>query len=254
MASMFDFTGRVVLVTGAASGIGRATAEMFARHGAAVAIVDRDKHNGRRVAEGIVESGGEAIFIGAELSRAEEARDAVHATYRRLGGLEAAVNCAGILGEVGRLNEISNAGWYEVIANNLDSVFWCMKHEIEVMLKSGGAIVNVSSAAGIVAFPMATPYAAAKHAIVGLTRTAAVEYAVDNLRINAIAPGGVDTPLIRATTCATPEGRAQIEGMHPMKRLAQPEEVASAALYLCSSAASFITGVTLPVDGGWVAP
>ena len=259
---MFDMTGKAALVTGGASGIGWACAQALAAAGAKVAIVDRDSDQGNQAADALADAGATATFVDAELADPDQAQAAVDAVEQAFGRLDAAVNAAGILGPTGPLHELDRDAYRDAMANNLDSVVWCMQAEIAAMLRTvradgdtggsdGGSIVNISSAAGVVAFPSCPTYTASKHAILGLTRTAAVDYATQGIRVNAIAPGGVDTPLIRATTCATPEGKAMIEGLHPMKRLAQPSEMAGTALYLCSKAASFVTGAVIPVDGGW---
>ena len=266
---MFDMTGKAALVTGGASGIGWACAQALAAAGAKVAIVDRDSDQGNQAADALADAGATATFVDAELADADQAYAAVTAVEEAFGRLDAAVNAAGILGPTGPLHELDRDAYKGAMANNLDSVVWCMQAEIAAMLRTiandgeagdggdgggaGGSIVNISSAAGVVAFPSCPTYTASKHAIIGLTRTAAVDYATQGVRVNAIAPGGVDTPLIRATTCATAEGKALIEGLHPIKRLAQPSEMAGTALYLCSKAASFVTGAVIPVDGGWTA-
>ncbi|WP_200343069.1 SDR family NAD(P)-dependent oxidoreductase [Rhodovibrio sodomensis] len=261
---MFDMTGKAALVTGGASGIGWACAQALAAAGAKVAIVDRDSDQGNQAADALADAGATATFVDAELADPDQAEAAVAAVEQAFGRLDAAVNAAGILGPTGPLHALDRDAYKAAMANNLDSVVWCMQHEIAAMLRTvqaggeagdgaGGSIVNISSAAGVVGFPSCPTYTAGKHAIIGLTRTAAVDYATQGVRVNAIAPGGVDTPLIRSTTCATAEGRATIEGLHPMQRLAQPSEMAGAALYLCSKAASFVTGAVIPVDGGWTA-
>ena len=260
---MFDMTGKAALVTGGASGIGWACAQALAAAGAKVAIVDRDSDQGSQAADALADAGATATFVDAELADPDQAQAAVAAVEGAFGRLDAAVNAAGVLGPTGPLHELDRDAYRHAMANNLDSVVWCMQAEIAAMLRTsagdgdanrdGGSIVNISSAAGVVAFPSCPTYTASKHAIIGLTRTAAVDYATQGVRVNAIAPGGVDTPLIRATTCATAEGKAMIEGLHPMKRLAQPSEMAGTALYLCSKAASFVTGAVIPVDGGWTA-
>ena len=256
---MFDMTGKGALVTGGASGIGWACAQALAAAGAKIAIVDRDSDAGNRAADALADAGATATFVDAELADDDQAQAAVEAVETAFGRLDAAVNAAGILGPTGPLHDLNPDAYRRAMANNLDSVVWCMQHEIAAMLRTlpaggdGGSIVNISSAAGLVAFPSCPTYTASKHAIIGLTRTAAIDYAAQGVRVNAIAPGGVDTPLIRATTCATEEGKATIEGLHPMKRLAQPSELAGTALYLCSKAASFVTGAVIPVDGGWTA-
>ncbi len=244
---------QVCCVTGAASGIGEAVARRFLHEGARVAMIDRDAARLETVAGGF-----ERDFPGRVKSFAIDVCDeaavaaAITGICAHWGRLDGAVNCAGILGPVGRLHEIDTAAYRELMQNNLDGMFHSMKHELAAMLpRRRGSIVNIASAAGVVGFPMAAAYTAAKHGVVGLTRTSAIDYALDGIRINAIAPGGVDTPLIRATTCSTPEGQQMIEAMHPMKRLAQPEEIANAALFLVSDEASFVTGSVYSVDGGW---
>lgn len=243
--------GRVAVVTGAASGIGEAVVRRFIAEGARVALIDRDEERLGTLAAEL----GAAATIPCALDVRDEGAvaQAVARTRDTFGRLDCAVNCAGILGPVGPLHTLDSEAIRELFAVNLDGIVHCMKHELAALVEGGGSIVNISSAAGLVGFPTAAAYTAAKHAVVGLTKTCAVDYAEQGIRINAIAPGGVDTPLIRATTCATPEGRAMIEGMHPMKRLAEPEEIAGAAVFLVSDDASFVTGETLAVDGGWVA-
>jgi NAD(P)-dependent dehydrogenase (short-subunit alcohol dehydrogenase family) len=246
---------KVCYVTGAASGIGEAVTLRLLEEGARVAMVDRDGARLERVGTGYAR-----VFDGAVETLHLDVRDeadvagSVARTVARWGRLDAAVNCAGILGPVGRIHEIDSAAYRELVANNLDGMFYSMKHELAALLRSGGgSIVNIASAAGLIGFPMAAAYTAAKHGVVGLTRTAAVDYAGDRIRVNSIAPGGVDTPLIRATTCSTPEGQQMIENLHPMKRLSQPREIAHAALFLASDESSFVTGAVYAVDGGWTA-
>lgn len=244
---------KVCYVTGAASGIGEAVTQRFLEEGARVALVDRDGERLARVGGEFDHSfGGRARTVHLDVQDEAGVARSISEVLEHWGGLHVAVNCAGILGPVGKLHETDTAAYRELMSNNLDGIFHCMKHELAAMLKSGGgSLVNIASAAGLVGFPSAAAYTAAKHGVVGLTRTTAIDYAGDLIRINAIAPGGVDTPLIRATTCSTPEGRQMIEGMHPMKRLASPREIANAALFLASDEASFITGAVYAVDGGW---
>ena len=252
---MLRLEEKICCVTGAASGIGEAVARRFLQEGARVAMIDRDSARLETVAGALGRefSGRVQAFpidVRDEAAVAASIAD-VLAKWRRL---DVAVNCAGILGPVGRLHETDTAEYRDLMANNLDGMFHSMKHELAAMLPGRrGSIVNIASAAGVVGFPMAAAYTAAKHGVVGLTRTTAIDYAVDGIRVNAIAPGGVDTPLIRATTCSTPEGQQMIEGMHPMKRLGQPQEIANAALFLASDEASFVTGAVYGVDGGWTA-
>jgi NAD(P)-dependent dehydrogenase (short-subunit alcohol dehydrogenase family) len=168
--------------------------------------------------------------------------------------LKVAVNCAGLLGPYAPIHQVSGEDWQSLMATNLNGVFFSMKYEIAAMLESGkGSIINVSSALGLVGMPLASTYVASKHAINGLTKSAALEVATQNIRINAVAPGGVDTPLLRSTTAATPEGLAAIESTHAMKRIAQVEEIAKTIRFLASDEASFITGSVISVDGGWTA-
>lgn len=244
---------QVCYVTGAASGIGEAVTLRFLQEGARVALVDRDAPRLERVVGEFAQHYSDSVLAFPIDVRDEPAVAAsVTETVARWGRLDAAVNCAGVLGPVGRLHEVDAAAWRELMANNLDGLFHCVKHQLRVMVEARrGSIVNIASAAGVVGFPFAAAYTAAKHGVVGLTRTCAIDYALDGVRVNAIAPGGVDTPLIRATTCSTPEGRQQIEGLHPMRRIAAPVEIANAALFLASDEASFVTGAVYSVDGGW---
>jgi NAD(P)-dependent dehydrogenase (short-subunit alcohol dehydrogenase family) len=240
-------------VTGAASGIGEAVTQRFLEEGARVALVDRDGERLARVGDEFRRTYGDSAWpVHLDVQDEAGVARSISELLERWGELHVAVNCAGILGPVGKLHETDTAAYRELISNNLDGIFHCMKHELAAMLKSGGgSLVNIASAAGLVGFPSAAAYTAAKHGVVGLTRTTAIDYAGDRIRVNAIAPGGVDTPLIRATTCSTPEGQQMIEAMHPMKRLASPREIANAALFLASDEASFITGAVYAVDGGW---
>lgn len=245
---------KVCFVTGAASGIGEAVTQRFLEEGARVAMLDRDAVRLGRVAAELAQKYRDAVAtypvdVRDEAKVAASVADVVG----RWGRLDVAVNCAGILGPVGKLHETDTAAYRELMDNNLDGMFHSMKHELAAMIRAQrGSIVNIASAAGVVGFPMASAYTAAKHGVVGLTRTSAIDYALDGIRVNAIAPGGIDTPLIRATTCSTPEGQQMIEAMHPMRRLGQPREIANAALFLASDEASFVTGAVYSVDGGWV--
>ncbi|MEQ8514470.1 MAG: SDR family NAD(P)-dependent oxidoreductase, partial [Chromatocurvus sp.] len=238
--------------TGAASGIGEAVARRFFAEGACIGLMDRDAErlavleqslgaNDERVMSRVLDVGDEAAVAAS-----------VDAFAGPHGPLDIAVNCAGILGPSGPLHETDTGEYRALMATNLDGMFHCLKHQLRHMHGRGqGSIVNIASAAGIVGFPGAAAYTAAKHGVAGLTRTCAIDYAEQGIRVNAIAPGGIDTPLIRATTCATPEGKQMIESMHPVKRLGTPDEIANAAAFLASEEASFITGSVLAVDGGW---
>jgi NAD(P)-dependent dehydrogenase (short-subunit alcohol dehydrogenase family) len=248
------FEDRVALVTGASMGIGEAAAVAFARAGARVVVSDVDPR-GEEVVARIVREGGAARFVRADVSKAAEVKALVEATVSAFGRLDVAFNNAGIGGEQAPTADLSEEGWARTLGVNLSGVFYCMKYEIAQMLKQGGgAIVNNASILGTVGFAGAAAYVAAKHGVIGLTRTAALEYATQNVRVNAVCPGFIETPMLKsAGLLDAPAVRAQIEGLHAMKRLGQPDEVAAAVLFLASAQASFVTGHPLLVDGGFVA-
>lgn len=253
MASQFD--GKVAIVTGASSGIGRATAFAFAREGAAVVVADVAEAGGAETAFLIRERGGKASFMPCDVSRDADVVQMMDATVRTFGRLDYACNNAGIEGTQAPTAEYPNAIWDRVIAINLTGVWRCMKHEIPVMLDhGGGAIVNMASILGVVGFANAAAYTAAKHGVIGLTQVAALEYAAQGVRVNAICPAFIATPMLeRAGLLSNPEMRAMLENLHPIKRLGTPEEVAEAVVWLCSGAASFVTGTAMLVDGGYTA-
>lgn len=239
---------RVVLVTGAASGIGRATALALARAGARVAVVDLDVEGGQAVAEEIAGSlRADARFFRCDVRRAEQVDATVTDVVRAFGRLDGAFNAAGILGAWATIAETEESAFDDVVETNLKGTFLCLRAEIRAM-GAGGAIVNCSSVAGTSGFAEAGSYAASKHGVLGLTRTAALECARSGIRVNAVCPGAVRTPMLERA--AGDEGPEAFGAAHPMGRLAEPHEVAAAAVWLLSEAASFVTGHALMVDGG----
>lgn len=245
---------RSILVTGATSGIGRAAALAFARRGASVAVLGRDERAGAETVERIHELGGKGIFVRADVTVDDEVRSAVRRTVEEFGGLDCAVNSAGVEADGRALAEASPELFDRIMGVNVKGVWASLQAEIRAMLDGGGGtIVNVASVGGTVGFPGASIYSASKHAVVGLTRAAALEYAAQGIRVNAVAPGTVDTPMFSRFGGDDPDVRALVTAMHPMGRIAQPEEVADAITWLCSPGSSFVTGHVLAVDGGFTA-
>lgn len=255
MNTIFD--GKVALVTGGGSGIGRACALAFARTGAKVVVGDVDDDLGLDAIDEIVTSGGKATFIHCDVADEGAVRELVTGTVRAYGRLDCALNNAGIQGDIGVTSECSKDNWDRTLAINLTGVWLCMKAEIPHMLKHGGSIVNTSSNFGLVGSFGMPAYSASKHGIIGLTKTAALEYAESGLRVNAICPGPVETPMGDKIRETQPEMAEQIieaiKQREPMCRMGQPNEIAEAVIWLSSDAASFVTGATLAVDGGFVA-
>ncbi len=245
--------GKCALVTGAASGIGRASALAFAREGSRVMLADVDEGEGERAAEAIREAGGEARFARADVTREDEVEAMVRETVDAFGGLDSALNNAGMTGAAAPLHGLELEEFERVIALNLVGVFLCMKHEIPAMRDGGGAIVNMASGASLVPTPGLAPYCASKHGVLGLTKTAALENARTGIRVNAICPGSTDTPMLQAAMAADPQVRKMILSGQPGGRLGTAEEIAEAAVWLCSDRASFVTGHSMLVDGGAVA-
>jgi NAD(P)-dependent dehydrogenase (short-subunit alcohol dehydrogenase family) len=250
--------GKVALVTGGASGIGRATALTFAREGAKLIIADMHEDGGRQTVHMITEQGGEAIFVQTDVTQATAVEALISKAVETYGRLDCAHNNAGISGAGigGDLRvltaECSEERWHQVLAINLTGVWLCMKYEIPQMLtQGGGAIVNTASVAGLVGSGGLSAYVASKHGVVGLTKTAALEYAQQGMRVNCVCPGVIATPMTERAL-RDPAWQAQIAA-RPMGRVGTPEEVAEAVVWLCSDAASFVTGHTMTVDGGFVA-
>ncbi|MGE5249401.1 MAG: SDR family NAD(P)-dependent oxidoreductase [Bacteroidota bacterium] len=245
--------GKVALVTGASSGIGKCVAEYYAREGAAVLLSDVNEAAGQAAAEAIRSEGGRASFARANVAEPEDCQNLVAAVLEEYGRLDYACNNAGIGGEQNPTADYSIEGWQRIIAVNLSGVFYCMKYEIPAMLRSGGgAIVNMASILGEVSFLGAVGYVAAKHGVLGLTQNAAVEYAAKGIRVNAVGPGFISTPMIQAVE-QQPDLYQQLVALHPMGRLGKPEEVAELVIWLSSEKASFVTGAYYPVDGGYLA-
>jgi len=248
------FDGKVALVTGGSSGIGRVTAVAFAKEGARVAIGDIAVEGGEETLKMIKDAGGEAIFIKADVSKAAEVEAMVQKTIDAYGRLDCAFNNAGIAGGIAFIANSSEEHWDHVIAVNLKGVYLCMKYEIPQMLKQGkGAIVNMASVAGLIGFPAQASYCASKHGVVGITKSVALDYATSGIRVNALCPGIIRTPILGSKLDEKPKIMANYIAMEPVGRLGKPEEIAPAVLWLCSDEASFVTGYPLAVDGGMVA-
>ncbi len=242
---------KTVIITGAASGIGKATAELFAKYGANVIVSDIQESEGETVVKEICSAGGKSLFFKTDVSKPEEMEALVNFAVKTYGKLDMAVNNAGIGGELNPIVDMSIEGWQKVISINLSSLFYGMKYQIQTMLKSGGgSIVNISSILGAVGFAGSAGYSAAKHGVIGLTQTAALEYAAHNIRINAVGPGFIDTPLLKALD---DEMKHQIISLHPIGRLGKSEEIAELILWLSSDKASFVNGSYHPIDGGYLA-
>jgi NAD(P)-dependent dehydrogenase (short-subunit alcohol dehydrogenase family) len=249
--------GKVALVTGAASGIGRATALTFAREGAKLIIADMNEDGGQQTVHMITENGGEAVFVQVDVSSASQIEAMISKTLETYGRLDCSFNNAGTEGTtMVSTIDYKEEDWNRVLSINLTGVWLCMKYEIAQMLKQGGggAIVNTASVAGLVGSRGAgSAYAASKHGVVGLTKTAALEYAKQGIRVNCVCPGVIRTPMMERMLTRTPELEQQYIAAEPIGRLGRPEEIAESVVWLCSDAASFVTGHTMTVDGGYVA-
>ena len=251
--SMFD--NKVALVTGATSGIGRAAALAFAREGAKVVVSGRREKEGWETVALIKKAGGEGMFVQTDVASEKDMATLVAKTLSTYGRLDAAFNNAGVEGSQGPISEQTVENYHQIMNANVLGVFLSLKHEIGAMLKGGGgAIVNNSSVGGLRGFPGVALYVASKHAVIGLTKSAALEYATQGIRVNAVAPGGIETPMFdRFTSSMGEAAHEQMAALHPIGRTGRPEEIAEAVLWLCSDKASFVTGHTLAADGGWTA-
>ena len=252
MAGLLE--GKVALITGGSTGIGRATAQVFAREGAKVAVADVNVEGAEETVRLVQDAGGEAIFIRTDTSQATDTEAMVKTVVETYGQLDCAFNNAGIEGDFLPTPDYPEATWSRVIGINLKGVWLSMKAEVRQMLsQGGGAIVNTASVAGLQGMPAASAYVAAKHGVVGLTKTAALEYAKAGIRVNAVCPGAVETPMLKRAFEKVPEMAEGISSAEPVGRLAQPSEIGEAVAWLCSDAASFVTGHPMAVDGGYVA-
>jgi NAD(P)-dependent dehydrogenase (short-subunit alcohol dehydrogenase family) len=241
--------GKVALVTGGAMGIGRTASQVFAREGARVVVVDIVTEGGEETVRLIKEAGGDALFVKCDVTNSKDVEATVKKAVNAYGCLDCAFNNAGIA-IPGSTSECSEEDWDRVLSVNLKGVWLCMKYEISQMLtQGGGVIVNTSSAGGLIGTPGIAAYTASKHGVVGLTRTAALELVTAGIRVNAVCPGSVPTPMLDPVV-NHPEMKAMLESKHPMGRFATTEEVAEAVVWLCSERASYVTGVAFPVDGG----
>ncbi|UUY07281.1 SDR family oxidoreductase [Pseudomonas sp. J452] len=245
------FSGKVALVTGGAAGIGRATALAFAGEGLQVVVSDVDVAGGEGTVQLIREAGGDALFVRCDVTREAEVKVLMERTLAAYGRLDYAFNNAGIEIEKGKLAEGSEAEFDAIMGVNVKGVWLCMKHQIPLLLaQGGGAIVNTASVAGLGAAPKMSIYAASKHAVIGLTKSAAVEYGKKKIRVNAVCPAVIDTDMWRRAAETDPKKAEFVAGMHPVGRIGRVEEIATAVLYLCCDGAGFTTGHSLAVDGG----
>lgn len=247
-----NFENEVALITGGSFGIGRATAVAFARRGANVVMADWIEDN--ETLNLVKAEGVKALFVKCDVSKPRDVQNLVEQTIKTFGRLDYAYNNAGIEGVNAQTHLCTEENWDKTIGVNLKGVWMCMKYELAEMLKVGkGSIVNCASIAGLVGFPGLPAYVVSKHGIVGLTKTAALEYAKQGIRVNAVCPGVIKTPMVDRTTGKDKAVEKQYEDMEPVGRMGQPEEVAEAVVWLCSESASFVTGHALAVDGGWTA-
>jgi len=246
-----ELKGKVALITGAASGIGESTALLFAKEGARVFLTDIDNEKGEKLAKKINEDGGEAVFFKADISKAQDSENSVTQAVKKFGKLDIAVNNAGVGGPQHPVGEYPVEGWDKVIAINLSGVFYGMRYQIPEMLKNGkGSIINVASILGSVGFANSAAYVAAKHGVVGLTKSAALEYSAKGIRVNSVGPAFINTPMLKDLD---KDLLSQLVNAHPIGRLGEADEVAQLFLWLASEKSSFATGAYYPIDGGYLA-
>lgn len=246
-----NFKNKVAVITGSTTGIGEAVADQLHKHGSKVVIVSRSSEQAKQKAKQLSSQGQQAVGIGCDVSQPEQVRQMIDDVIKHFGRLDYAVNNAGLTGEHGiNIPEQTIENWDKVIATSLSGVFYCLKYEIPQMMQSGGSIVNLSAVNGLVGIPGLAPYTVAKHGIIGLTQTAALEFACEGIRINAVAPGYVQTPRMSEL----PENIVRsFANSHPMKRMAKMQEIAGFILFLLSDNSAFCTGGVYPIDGGYLA-
>lgn len=248
---MGELDGKVAIVTGAAAGIGRATALRLAAEGARLGVADLDEERGAALVAEVEAAGSEAVFVRTDVSDEGQVDELVARTVERFGRLDIGVNNAGIEGETAAIADQTTETWQRVMAVNATGVFLCMRAQIPHLLAAGGgSIVNISSVAGLQGFAGSTPYVASKHAVIGMTKVAALDYATAGIRVNAICPGVIATDMITRVLDEHPEMEPMLTGMEPVGRLGRPDEIADAVVWLCSDRSSFVTGHPLVVDGG----
>jgi NAD(P)-dependent dehydrogenase (short-subunit alcohol dehydrogenase family) len=246
-----SFVGKVAFVTGGGTGIGRAAALAFAREGANVVVADVSEEGNQETARMIEDAGTQALALRCDVARAEEVKAALDKTADTFGRLDFAFNNAGVEQPIRQAADIAEEEWNRIINIDLRGVFLCMKYEIPLMLKQGaGVIVNTSSGAGVKGIAGQAAYCAAKFGLIGLTKAAALDYAKSNVRINAVCPGIIQTPMMDRFSGGTPEGRARVIAQEPVGRMGKPEEIAAAVVWLCSDAAAFVVGHAMVIDGG----